>query len=320
MGACSTKSNENVKKYNDSERKMTSKIIKVEPKVGKSMDFMSIVSNLELLDIIMSNRDLFDMFKSYLKSTYQHENLEFFMSIEKIQRNSDSKESEEELKKIYSKFIKRGSEKEINISDLLSKQINANRDQLKAYIEAKKTIIGLMATNCLPGFVAQIQSMPDGLLDSQIKINEYVVTSPHEWIISVIPIAESLPLCVTISDFELGNKLIYVNQQFVHITGYSRVFSMNKNCKFLQGEKTENSAIDKMKTTFKKKEKVEVKITNYTRNGDPFVNFLYLRPVFMTSNRKNVKFYLGFQVDIEKQSLGMVDKVVNTFPEYIYEV
>ena len=74
-----------------------------------------------------------------------------------------------------------------------------------------------------------------------------------------------------------------------------------------------------MRNAFREKKPVEVQITNYTRNGDEFVNFLYLRPIFMTNKKRVVKFYLGFQVDIRNQNIEMVDKVVNTFPEYIFD-
>lgn len=291
--------------------------IKVEPKVGKSMDFMSIVSNIELLDIIMNDNELNNLFEAYLKGTFQYENLEFFKKIEDTQKITNIEDRENELKTIYKKFIKKGASNEINISDLTSSQFNNNKNSIKPYVEAKKIILGLMVTNALPGFVAQMKDMPD--VFTNINSPKYIISNPFEWVLSLIPIAESLPICVTVSDYDRENKLIYVNQQFVHITGYSRVYATNRNCKFLQGPDTEKESITSMKNAFEKKEKVEVKITNYTRDSKKFVNFLYLRPIFMTNKKNKVKFYLGFQIDINKQNIEIVDKVVNTFPEYIYQ-
>lgn len=291
--------------------------ITIKPKVGRSMDFLGIMNNISLLDVILNNKELNSMFESYLKSTFQYEQLDFFKNVENAQHITDVEKRDEKLKKIYEKFIKKNSDNEINISDYMQKQINVNKTKMKNYIKARDVIIGLMATNCLPRFIEQLKDVPDIL--TRVTKPKYIMASPHEWVLTVIPVAESLPICVTIGDYERNNKLIYVNQQFAHITGYTQIYSLDRNCNFLQGANTEKESITKMKNAFLERKQVQVKITNYKRNGDLFVNFLYLKPIYMTNRRKVVRFYMGFQVDINEHNIEIVDKVVNTFPEYIYD-
>lgn len=94
-----------------------------------------------------------------------------------------------------------------------------------------------------------------------------------------------------------GFPLIYVNQIFESMTGYSKSEVLGKGAAFLQKHKdsphpmhnhsipsthvfTERTSVDKMKQAFRKKENVKVCITDFKKTGEPFVNLLALKLIF----------------------------------------
>lgn len=77
------------------------------------------------------------------------------------------------------------------------------------------------------------------------------------------------------------NPIVYASDGFVKVTGYSRTDIIPRNCRFLQGSYTDNSAVKRLRTAIDaNRESVEL-LLNYRKNGEPFWNLLYvgeLRP------------------------------------------
>jgi len=93
-----------------------------------------------------------------------------------------------------------------------------------------------------------------------------------------------------------GNPIIYVNNGFEQLTGYSRSFILGKNCGFLQGEETTRDAIEKIRLAVAEKRECVVELLNYRRNGSPFWNRLSITPLKDETGR--VTHFLGIQSDI----------------------
>lgn len=90
--------------------------------------------------------------------------------------------------------------------------------------------------------------------------------------------------------------ITYVNKAFTRITGYSLDDSLNKNCRFLQGEETDQETITKISRALNNRDKIHTEILNYRKNGESFWNDLRLSPVF--SEDGDLKAYVGVQQDI----------------------
>ena len=103
---------------------------------------------------------------------------------------------------------------------------------------------------------------------------------------------------ITLSRYDNERKLIYVNQTFCNLTGYSQDFCIERNCKFLHGPETDPEAIKSMRKAFDDKISVFQDIVNYKKNGEKFIN----RLVLLTFDYGNAKYILGLQHEVEAVS------------------
>ena len=108
---------------------------------------------------------------------------------------------------------------------------------------------------------------------------------------------DEAPVGITISDVSLpDNPLVYVNDAFVRTTGYSRQFALGRNCRFLQGENTDEKKVAEMARAVEERESVTVEVRNYTRDGEEFWNEVTIAP--LRNEGGEVTHFVGFQADV----------------------
>ncbi|MBI3260631.1 MAG: PAS domain S-box protein, partial [Ignavibacteriae bacterium] len=108
---------------------------------------------------------------------------------------------------------------------------------------------------------------------------------------------------IIITDAEQpDNPIIFSNEGFYDITGYSPYETLGKNCRFLQGKETDANSIKAIKKCIKEKRYFEGEILNYRKDGTPFWNFLRIAPV--PNENGDVTHFVGFQNDITERKLG----------------
>jgi len=102
---------------------------------------------------------------------------------------------------------------------------------------------------------------------------------------------------ITISDPTTeDNPLIYVNDGFVEQTGYDRAESVGRNCRFLQGEETEESTLDELREAIAADSPITVGLRNYRQNGQQFWNRLSVTPIF--DDDGELANHIGIQQDV----------------------
>ncbi len=92
---------------------------------------------------------------------------------------------------------------------------------------------------------------------------------------------------------EPGNPIVFANMAFFKLTGYSRAEVLGRNCRFLQGDDTDQATIFAMSDAISRRQAITVDILNYKKDGTRFWNHLILRPQF--SDDGELKWYLGLQ-------------------------
>jgi PAS domain S-box-containing protein len=93
------------------------------------------------------------------------------------------------------------------------------------------------------------------------------------------------------------NPLVYVNQAFTAITGYSRELTIGFNCRFLQGPDTDPKELERLRQAIRSGSPYSGELINYRLDGSRFWNRLTLTPVG-GSSREQPDFYVANQVDI----------------------
>lgn len=102
---------------------------------------------------------------------------------------------------------------------------------------------------------------------------------------------------ITISDFlQPEQPLIYANEGFCRITGYSLDETIGRNCRFLQGNGTTQESVREIRESVNAGKSCAVELVNYRKDGTEFVNYLSLTPIFGANGQ--VTHYVGIQSDI----------------------
>ena len=105
---------------------------------------------------------------------------------------------------------------------------------------------------------------------SHLLWEPYTVPSDSAgWLYAVVSVVEHMPVSVAVCDMQIaGLPMVYVNQEFCRITGYSKFEAQGKNCRFLQGPQTQLHAVSLILDSIRKGRDSVTRITNYKRSGE----------------------------------------------------
>lgn len=102
-----------------------------------------------------------------------------------------------------------------------------------------------------------------------------------------------------ISDPSLpDNPIVYVSQGFLDLTGYTLDQVLGRNCRFLQGPGTDQSAVEVIRKGIKEGVDTSVCLLNYKADGTPFWNQFFVASLRDAEN--NVVNYVGVQCEVSK--------------------
>ena len=92
------------------------------------------------------------------------------------------------------------------------------------------------------------------------------------------------------------NPIVYVNDAFERTTGYSRSAVIGRNCRFLQGDRTDKRDVDQIRDAIAEVRDVSVDILNYRASGEPFHNRLIIAPILAEDGTP--LYFLGIQKEL----------------------
>ncbi len=105
---------------------------------------------------------------------------------------------------------------------------------------------------------------------------------------------------ITISDALLPDQpIIYVNEGFERLTGYTSSEIVGLNCRFLQGKETEQETIEQIRQAIDSDSAFSAEILNHRKDGTPFWNRLSITPVKNDAGRTT--HFIGIQSDVTKR-------------------
>jgi len=89
--------------------------------------------------------------------------------------------------------------------------------------------------------------------------------------------------------------ILWVNEQFTQMTGYTLSEVKGKKPSLLQGRNSEKTALSRMRTSLNKKIKFHDRITNYRKNGEEYTCALTIHPIFNIQG--DLSNFVAFEVD-----------------------
>jgi len=92
---------------------------------------------------------------------------------------------------------------------------------------------------------------------AQLRLLETAVSRLND----VVMITEAAPLD------EPGPRIVFVNEAFVRLTGYTREEVIGRSPRLLQGERTDRAALDRLRSALEHWQPVRCELINYARDG-----------------------------------------------------
>ncbi|MDP3814123.1 EAL domain-containing protein [Pseudomonas sp.] len=160
---------------------------------------------------------------------------------------------------------------------------------IQAFDGSSKTILNSAVPfvdeqGVLQGAIAVIQDISEQRrLDLDIRIRTRAV--------------EASVNAIIITDNEQADQpIVYVNPAFERITGYRSEDVIGRNCRFLQGSKPIQPALESIRRALHAEEEGEAVLCNYRKDGSEFWNDLKVAPV--VNDRGKVSHFVGILHDI----------------------
>ena len=106
--------------------------------------------------------------------------------------------------------------------------------------------------------------------------------------------ATRMPMLIT-DPSQPDNPIVFVNDAFFKLTGYTREETLGRNCRFLQGPATNTDDVARVKAAIKDQVTIEIDLLNYRKDGTTFWNRLLISPVF---NDGELTYFFASQFDV----------------------
>ncbi len=131
----------------------------------------------------------------------------------------------------------------------------------------------------------------------------------------LIQCAENFDDVIAIADYQGEDRpLIYVNEHFTTVTGYTADEVIGRNCRFLQGEATDTEVTKSLRESIMSGETCYYDLINYKRDGKVFWNRLILLPIH--DEVMGLRYYIGIQTDItEKKEEELGKSLAEALPD-----
>lgn len=95
------------------------------------------------------------------------------------------------------------------------------------------------------------------------------------------------------------NILIYVNQGFERLTGYSADEILYRDCRFLQNDDRDQPGLDNIRQALAESRPCREVLRNYRKDGTLFWNELSITPVFDDADQ--LTYFIGVQKDVTER-------------------
>jgi PAS domain S-box-containing protein len=155
--------------------------------------------------------------------------------------------------------------------------------------DSKKILDECDAAERLPESVMEALGECSGDMESQdFNLVQSIQTSQHAFIITDPSLQD--------------NPIVFASGDFLKMTGYTREQVLGRNCRFLQGTETSKEKVATMRKAIAAGEDVSVTLINYTADGTPFWNKVFVAALRDAQN--NIVNFIGVTVKVACPEVG----------------
>lgn len=184
-----------------------------------------------------------------------------------------------------------------NLSNMMSLDIFLNSLSTEDY---NKTRLSINDSNTIPLISSDIYLSFFSSLLNKATINKDIdaldqLSKNHHWTNNIESILKNNnfdSLVVT----NTSKKIIWVNDGFAKMTGYSKKYALHKTPAFLQGEKTQESSKNKIRTKINSQKPFKEVVWNYKKNKSAYKCELYIFPLRNLENK--ITHYLALEKEV----------------------
>lgn len=140
-------------------------------------------------------------------------------------------------------------------------------------------------------------------------------------LLRAIDIVDKLKVPITLADPDLSDcPLMHSNPAFEDLTGFASPSSIGKNCRFLQGEKTNKASTAKIRRAIDKRRFCVSALTNYRIDESEFHNLLFISPITFKSGKCllvgcQFQFDKGIGLESIKKGIFERDEMIETISD-----
>ena len=110
--------------------------------------------------------------------------------------------------------------------------------------------------------------------------------------------ATRVPMVIT-DPSRSDNPIVFANDAFLAMTGYTREEISGSNCRFLQGPETDPATVAEIRLALAERRTIATEILNYRKDGHSFWCALSISPIF--NDRGDVVYYSASQLDVSRR-------------------
>ncbi|URD49787.1 PAS domain S-box protein [Chroococcidiopsis sp. CCNUC1] len=166
------------------------------------------------------------------------------------------------------------------------------------------------------GFVASWRDITDRKRsEERLRLLESVVVNANDAVIitAIAPLEEP------------GPRIVYVNQAFTDLTGYTCEEVVGRSPRFLQGAKTDKAALKRIRDALQAKKPVQEELINYCKDGSEFWVEISITPIADAAGQYT--HFVAIQRNISdrkqaemilRETRHLIEQIAVTIPDILY--
>lgn len=107
-----------------------------------------------------------------------------------------------------------------------------------------------------------------------------------------------MPMIIT-DPRQPDNPIVFANEAFLQLTGYTVEEMLGRNCRFLQGPETDPATVAALRTAIQEQREISTEILNYRKDGSSFWNALFVSPV--RNRAGELIYFFASQLDVSRR-------------------